>query len=184
MIIKKKMSMENLISRIPGLFPYILEDSYGIIKLHKAIDGDNGCYGKVIPDLKVNFTMTNPDNDNIVVFESGKFYSYRTLMNNYYRLKSLNRTLITSENALISYIEEGMGIFSVPSTIKGKLVPSFMFLVEMQEWWEWFQMIKPRCDCSKTPSNINDNDCCACAEYCDKGGNCLLYTSPSPRDCS
>lgn len=171
MIIKKKMSMENLISRIPGLFPYILEDSYGIIKLHKAIDGDNGCYGKVIPDLKVNFTMTNPDNDNIVVFESGKFYSYRTLMNNYYRLKSLNRTLIISENALISYIEEGMGIFSVPSTIKGKLVPSFMFLVEMQEWWEWFQMMKPRCDCSKTPSNINDNDCCACAEYCDKGGN-------------
>ena len=32
--------------------------------------------------------LTNPDNDNIVVFESGKFYSYRTLMNNYYRLKS------------------------------------------------------------------------------------------------
>lgn len=88
MIIKKKMSMENLVSRIPGLFPYILEDSYGIIKLHKAIDGDNGCYGMVIPDLKVNFTMTNPDNDNIVVFESGKFYSYRTLMNNYYRLKN------------------------------------------------------------------------------------------------
>lgn len=89
MIIKKKMSMENLVSRIPGLFPYILEDSYGIIKLHKAIDGDNGCYGMVIPDLKVNFTMTNPDNDNIVVFESGKFYSYRTLMNNYYRLKKI-----------------------------------------------------------------------------------------------
>lgn len=171
MIIKKKMSMENLVSRIPGLFPYILEDSYGIIKLHKAIDGDNGCYGMVIPDLKVNFTMTNPDNDNIVVFESGKFYSYRTLMNNYYRLKKLNRTLTALESTFIAFIEEGMGIFSVPSSIKGKLVPSFMFLTEMQEWWEWFQIMKPRCDCSKAPSNINDNDCCACAEYCDKGGD-------------
>lgn len=163
--------MENIVSRIPGLFPYILEDSYGIIKLHKAIDGVDGCYGKVIPDLKVTFTMTNPDNNNIVVFENGKFYSYRTLMNHYYRVKSVKRTLISSENAFILYIEEGMGKFIVPSTIKGKLVPFFMFLTEMKEWWEWFQTMKPRCDCSKSPSSLNNNDCCECIEYCDKGGN-------------
>lgn len=170
-MIKRKIPIENIISRIPGLFPYIQEDEYGIIKLHKAIDGDNGCYGKVIPDLKVNFTMENPDNDNTVVFENGKFYSYRTLMNNYYRLKTLNRPLITSETVFIAFIEEGMGKYEVPSSINGKLVPSFMFLTEMQEWWLWFQKTKPLCDCSKNPHSINDNDCCLCAEYCDKGGD-------------
>lgn len=168
--IKKTISMENIISRIPGLFPYILEDSYGIIQLHKAIDGDNGCYNKVIPDLKVNFDMINIDN-NEEIFKNGTFYSYRTLMNHYYRLVNLKRILTSEEENLILFIEEGMGKYTVPSTIEGKIVPAFMFLTEMKEWWEWFQIMKPRCDCSKKPSNINNNDCCECAEYCDRGGD-------------
>lgn len=178
MIIRRKIPIEDIISRIPGLFPYIQQDEYGVVQLYSAINGYDGCYGKVIPDLKVNFNMSNPDavdsDDNpIEVFKSGEFYSYRTLMNHYYRLKKLTRTLNADEESLIKFIDKGIGRIEVDESIKGRLVPTYMYLAEIREWWEWFQKMKPLCDCTKKPQSKNESDCCACGEYCDKGGDAM-----------
>lgn len=51
---KKTICIEEFISRIPGLFPYLEFNEFGIPVKHKATDSIDGCYGKIIPDLRIN----------------------------------------------------------------------------------------------------------------------------------
>jgi len=60
--IEYKVSFENMISRIPGLFAYLEDDEFGNVYLHKATDSIDGCYGKIIENIKIpaNCRCDNP----------------------------------------------------------------------------------------------------------------------------
>ena len=67
-----------MITRLPGLFAYLGEDGYGNIVLHKATESLNGCYGKIVENIKL------PENVNLeydgVKLNEGEVYSFRTLI--------------------------------------------------------------------------------------------------------
>ena len=60
--IEYKVSYENMISRIPGLFAYLDSDEFGNLSLHKATDSIDGCYSKIIENIQLpeHCTCYNP----------------------------------------------------------------------------------------------------------------------------
>ena len=58
---KIEVSLEDLKSRIPALFPYIEWNEDGTLETHLATDSSNGCYGKVVDNMKtpVGVRLTN-----------------------------------------------------------------------------------------------------------------------------
>jgi hypothetical protein len=156
---------EDLISRVGGLFPYIEYDKEGKGTIKNALTNINGCYGQVIPNLQVNFSFVNSEN-NIQVFKSGDSVSYRTLLNHYYRIKDYP-VLTTDEQNLISFIDKGIGKIKVTG-VTGDLVPDYINSCEVQEMLDWFTQYKPIC------ANPTDEYCCICQEYQNKGGDTMF----------
>ena len=90
--IQKTICREELKSRIPGLFAYIEENDAGEFKLHKATDSLQGCWGKIIENIKLpNGINLKIGNETILSqYDTNKkepVYSYRTLINYYYQYK-------------------------------------------------------------------------------------------------
>lgn len=58
---KLEINLEDFKSRIPGLFPYLEWNSDGTVETHVATDSENGCYGKVVDNMKIpkNVRLTN-----------------------------------------------------------------------------------------------------------------------------
>ena len=50
---KIEVSLEEFKSRVPGLFPYIEWDENGVASTHVATDAPNGCYGRIVDNMKV-----------------------------------------------------------------------------------------------------------------------------------
>ena len=51
--IEYKVSFEKMITRLPGLFAYLDSDEFGNVILHKATDSLDGCYGKIVENIKL-----------------------------------------------------------------------------------------------------------------------------------
>ena len=51
--IEYKVSFEKMISRLPGLFAYLDSDDFGVVSLHKATDSLDGCWGKIVENIKL-----------------------------------------------------------------------------------------------------------------------------------
>ena len=97
-----KVSKEDAISRIPGLFAYIDIDDENV---HKATDSVMGCFEKYVDNIKCLVTneetqetlfgfcepyivVENDEEKHFVFFEKDTTYSYRTLITYYYRYKN------------------------------------------------------------------------------------------------
>lgn len=78
--IRIESSREELISRLPALFPYIEWDNSGNVALHVATDSRYGCYGKVVENMQV------PPEVKLTWFVPVDFESIPT----YYRWTNLN----------------------------------------------------------------------------------------------
>ena len=95
--IQKKICREELVSRIPSLFPYYEYDEIGQFVRHKATDSVNGSYGKIVcgfilpvPLIIDTYLIKDGGGYDItetVLLDKGKSYSYRTLMSVYHRYK-------------------------------------------------------------------------------------------------
>ena len=86
--IEYKVSYENMISRIPGLFAYLDSNELGEVSLHPAYDSNCGCYGKIVQNIKL------PKGTNLIVdekplLEEGKTYTFRTIITYYYQYRDL-----------------------------------------------------------------------------------------------
>lgn len=118
-IIKKTYGLEDITSRIPGLFPYI-EFSNNISVVHKATDSEEGCYGKIPTALTMPTgvfldieTETINDNGETVtstqhMIEENGTYSYRTLMILYYKYKDTYPS-----STFIKFMKRGIGRFDI-----------------------------------------------------------------------
>ena len=51
--IQYRVSYEKMISRLPSLFAYLDSDEFGEVSLHKATDSIDGCYAKIIENIKI-----------------------------------------------------------------------------------------------------------------------------------
>ena len=94
--IEYKVSYENMISRIPGLFAYLDSNELGEVSLHHAYDSNCGCYGKIVENIKLpsvgnkNFPKgTSLIVDKKVLLEKGKTYTFRTIITYYYQYRDL-----------------------------------------------------------------------------------------------
>lgn len=53
-LIKKEIGIEEITSRIPGHFPYLEFNEFGLCEVHKASDSPMGCYGKIADAMKLD----------------------------------------------------------------------------------------------------------------------------------
>lgn len=101
--VRLKYCVEDLKSRLPGLFPYLEFDEYGNCNLVKATESIEGCYNQIMP----SFTLpADVSLDNILL--SGETYTYKTLYNYYYQYKD---TL--PNNTFIQWFMKGIGRYKV-----------------------------------------------------------------------
>lgn len=133
-VIKRNIGLEELKSRIPGLFPYLDFDELGNVVKHKATDSVDGCYGKIIPDLQGGM-------------------SYRTLMMKYYA---------GDETPMIGgyTVEDVIGKFEVDLDEYDEsqiLVPSYIYAAEAKELLD--KMLKLKKACVAASGNYNKENC-------------------------
>lgn len=109
--IKVKYGLEEITSRIPGLFPYIEFDENNVSLQHYASDSDNGCYGKIVCSIHVPngvFLDIVVDTETRHIIEPDKTYTYRTLMNVYYQYREEY-----PDNTFIKFMDKGIGKFYI-----------------------------------------------------------------------
>ena len=94
--IEYKVSYENMISRIPGLFAYLDSNELGEVSLHHAYDSNCGCYGKIVENIKLPSVGNKnfPKGTSLIVnekclLEEGKTYTFRTIITYYYQYRDL-----------------------------------------------------------------------------------------------
>lgn len=165
--IQYRVPIEKMITRLPGLFAYLGEDGYGNIVLHKATESLNGCYGKIVENIKL------PENVNLeydgVKLNEGEVYSFRTLITYYYMFKdNLEET-----NPFRLFIEKGIGKIKVDTTKfkKGVATPEYVYLSNVRQLYN--QLVKMSCQCKLYQQHISNdvNLCCICEKYDNMGGD-------------
>lgn len=169
---------ESMLSRIPGLFPYVEKNNIGEMTLHKATDNVMGCYGKMVENMVVPVSLIV---DGVTIIESGTEYSYRTLIDMYYEyIDSLG-----SDNEFIAFIDKAIGRRKVTDESwyeesEHDLVPEYIYLATAKNEYAWFVKRKALCvQYNKmveegTHSDCLSDYCCKCDEYDRKGGDNML----------
>ena len=199
--IQKTICREELKSRIPGLFAYIEENDAGEFELHKATDSLQGCYGKIIENIKLP-TPTDGNSDVLpinlkindeYILEEGKTYPYRTLMNYYYEYKNYEFT-DDDDDSFISFIDTAIGKIEIDFNSLGlnesdnDLVPHYIYLANARKLFNQYSKLKIvydyytggyiEADGKLVPNefdiNVLEGDiCCLCTKYVRMGGTVI-----------
>lgn len=138
--IEYKVSYENMISRIPGLFAYLDSNELGEVSLHHAYDSNCGCYGKIVENIILPEGI-NLKVDEKFLLEEGQTYTFRTIITYYYQYRDLftkyvhikdeERKITVEEyrnldarkqrfykrriiSNFIEFVEKGIGKFEIP----------------------------------------------------------------------
>lgn len=173
---------EHLISRIPGLFPYIEFNENGYSVLHKATDSLMGCYAKMVENMVIPCSL---EIDGSEILTKGNEYTYRTLIDNYYEY----RDTLADDNEFKMFIETGIGKYRVydeswyvnrENDDDYDLVPEYIHLATAKRDYVWYVRRKRLCDEyakmieEGTHIDCRDQYCCDCDEYERKGGDNML----------
>lgn len=117
--IQKIIGREEMISRIPSLFPFYRYDGIGNFVKHRATDSAMGSYGNMMSGMKLPVPLIVNDiqiiqNENsedvvwteTVLLEKDTFYSYRTLMNMYHKYKNATLQTVSKSVGVYRYNEK------------------------------------------------------------------------------
>ena len=163
---KKTICIEEFISRIPGLFPYLEFNEFGIPVKHKAIDSIDGCYGKIIPDLMIN----------------DEKIPYRSLMRDYYE----GELDPEKDNDKIETVIKGIGRIDIDKTfnVGGEnysftdsqtLVPEFIYAAEAKSMLSELYNLKKSCEIYNRGGLLASKSlCCDCDKFKKMGGNAMI----------
>lgn len=161
---KKTICIEEFISRIPGLFPYLEFNEFGILVKHKATDSIDGCYGKIIPDLTIN----------------DEKIPYRSLMRDYYEGEL--------DDGKLETIKKGIGRIDIPETFNvdgddtdysftesQTLVPEFIYAAEAKSMLSELYVLKKSCEIYNRGGLLASKSlCCDCDKFKKMGGNAMI----------
>jgi hypothetical protein len=165
---------EDLVSRVPGLFPYLEFGENGLTTVHSAKDSPNGCYGHVPCGIKL------PDDTSLVYngvefLTGGSSYSYRTLMNLYYRYKGL----IPDDDPFVVFMERCIGMFRVYDEINlpdCDLIPEYAYYAECSRLYTEYSSISAICSAYMQFRSMNEINCdmeCLVGRYARMGGDTM-----------
>ena len=159
---KKTICIEEFISRIPGLFPYLEFNEFGILVKHKATDSIDGCYGKIIPDLTIN----------------DEKIPYRSLMCDYHEGEM--------DDGKLETITKGIGRIDIPETFKvdgtdysftesQTLVPEFIYAAEAKSMLSELYVLKKSCEIYNRGGLLASKSlCCDCDKFNKMGGDTMI----------
>lgn len=163
---KKTICIEEFISRIPGLFPYLEFNEFGILVKHKATDSIDGCYGKIIPDLRIN----------------DEKIPYRLLMRDYYE----GELDPEKDSDKIETVIKGIGRVDIEKTfnVDGEnysftdsqtLVPEFIYAAEAKSMLSELYNLKKSCEIYNRGGLLASKSlCCDCDKFKKMGGNTMI----------
>ena len=167
--IKLKYGLEDIVSRVPGLFAYIEFDENHVSSTHPSSDSYVGCYGKIPCALKI------PENisfviDDMTVIKPNTVYSYRTLMNVYYQYREEY-----ADSPFIKFIERGIGKIETPFNKDWTLVPEYEYYANCPRLFDEYTKISKMCEkyqeIKETSGEINCELECLCDKYAKMGGD-------------
>ena len=166
-----KYSKEDLISRVPGLFPYLDYDDFGTCIIHKSNDSDCGCYGKIVPAIRIPVGVSLSV-DGVDLLVENTVYSYRTLANNYYKYKYL------TDNTFINFFKNGIGLFDINNVQDDwDLVPEFEYYANAGRLYEEYSRLKTACENYLLMKPISGENCnmeCLVEKYRRMGGDEMM----------
>lgn len=97
--IEYKVSYEKMISRLPGLFAYLESDEFGNMSLHKATDSLDGCWGKIVENIKL-------PSDVALTIKKTHVITFEDVINEYIWLDSTGQKHVAQETDIDNEIEE------------------------------------------------------------------------------
>lgn len=169
--IKVKYCREDLISRVPGLFPYLEFDENGVSHLHKSSDSDSGCYGKIVPSIRVPSDVTLVVDGQTLVSENTT-YTYRTLIRLYYKYSHM------TDSTFIQFFKTGIGrfvVFGYPDECD--LVPEFEYYANAERLYNEYMRMKLAVTNYLRVKPVSGIDCemeCLVNKYNRMGGDYML----------
>ena len=169
--IEYKVSFEKMVSRLPGLFAYLESDEYGEVSLHKATDSLDGCWGKVVENIKLPNGI-NLEIEDKQILEANKVYSFRTIIDYFYQY----RNILEENDPFVSFIERGIGKIKVDFIGKEKATPEYIYLSNAKSLYNELVKMKKMCDFyhENEDKGLIEEDshmCCLCERYKDLGGD-------------
>lgn len=182
--VKFNVGYEDIISRIPGLFAYGEFDEFDEYKLHKATDSPNGCYGKIVENIKINASLKIDGEiilDNVIksiVDENGNeriisgIYSYRQIMDCYYQY--LNQR--DKSPLFFEFVEKGIGKKKIEGFDRkiNDLVPEYVYLANARSLYNQYVKLNKMCQFYKNSGEKNTDLCCLCEKFERMGGNRMI----------
>lgn len=151
---KKNICVEEFVSRVPGLFPYIEFNELGELVKHKATNSVDGCYGKMIPDIKIG-SLVIP---------------YRKLMRDYYD-KGANSYLVN--RAMGRFKVGNLNDFTFDDD--AILVPEYIYASEAKSLLNEMIRLKRNCQLYEENEIFKLSSlCCDCEEFRKRGGDEMI----------
>lgn len=166
--IEYKVSFEKMISRLPGLFAYLESDEHGNMILHKATDSSDGCWGKIVENIKL------PNSARLgTILTGGNTYTFRTIIDYYYQY----REELGSSNGFVKFVEKGIGKIKVPNNKKGVATPEFLYLSNVRKLYN--ELVKMNKECNfynqnKDKFGDDKHMCCLCERFEQMGGTTFM----------
>ena len=170
--IEYNISWENLISRIPALFAYVEIDDLGVKRLHSANDSADGCYGKIVENIRLPQDVNLVVDGNTVLY-SGKIYTYRTLIDYYYQYNGKENVT----GGFIEFINAGIGKISTQSIYRDEYIqlPNYVYLVNVPTLYNEMINLKRLCENYTEEEKKHGEVCCICQKYIERGGDDFVY---------
>ena len=171
-----RYGVEDLVSRIPGLFPYLEFCENGLTVVHSAKDAENGCYGKIPCGIKLPEEV-NLEYNGYVLLKELHSYSYRTLMKAYYKY----RDLVPDDDPFIVFMERCIGRFRIFDDMQlpdCDLVPEYGFYGECARLYAEYSTMSAMCSgylaMKSDLGNINCAMECIVEKYTRMGGDAMM----------
>ena len=172
--IKLTYGLEDIKSRVPGLFAYMEFAEDGSCEIHPASDSVDGCYGKIPCSIKLPNTVNGVIGE-LEIFKPGGEYSYRTLMNYYYEYVDTY-----PNSSFIQFMDECIGKFKIDADIDYEectLVPEYEYYANCARLYDEYTKISKTCkNYAEYKAETGEEDCnleCLTEKYNRMGGDTM-----------
>lgn len=155
--IQLNYSIENLISRVYGLFPYCTYE-VGEAIVHPATDSSTGCYGMIVPNLALPVDFSNGDGMLVV---HGVPYTYRYLddLYNEYKEEFPDSGFIRLFKTCIGEKEVDADAIGLGDKAKYSNVPETIHLSMVRSMIDYMKSLKKETEYSAMSGYVDCDTC-------------------------